>query len=117
MAEALPPLDYAELMNLVQASARSTPILACGLESAFLQETSMNSECLGLNLTENLLKKVKIVFWLKKVTFYKIRLKKVTFDGPLPPSLVYTETEQILGLVEPNIELFYFLKPYVNGTF
>ena len=36
MAEALPPLDYAELMNLVQASARSTPILACGLESAFL---------------------------------------------------------------------------------
>ena len=51
-------------------------------------------------------------FLIVTVTFYKIRLKKVTFDGPLPPSLVYTETEQILGLVEPNIELFYFFKPY-----
>ena len=67
-----------------------------------------------MNLAENPLKKVKIVFLLKKVTFYKIRLKKVTFDGPLPPSLVYTETEQILGLVEPNIELFYFFKPYAG---
>ena len=32
------------------------------------------------------------------------------------PSLVYTETEQILGLVEPNIELFYFFKPYAVNT-
>ena len=49
---------------------------------------------------------------LKKLRIYKTRLKKVTFDGPLPPSLVYTETEQILGMIEPNIELFYLLKPY-----
>ena len=51
---------------------------------------------------------------LKKLRIYKTRLKKVTFHGPLPPSLVYTETEQILGMVEPNIELFYLLKPYVR---
>ena len=32
---------------------------------------------------------------LKKVTFYNICLKKVTFGGPLPPSLVYTPTREI----------------------
>ena len=32
---------------------------------------------------------------LKKVTFYNICLKKVTFGGPLPSSLVYTPTREI----------------------